>query len=149
MTLIERIKDGYVLGLVIYKDTLMHYMAPSAWFVMNYPKYDPSILTSDERAGEFRDGVLVVDNSTAEAYLKSMQPDAVSLDELRAELPDRKDSLQPVFLIDFDNHQYVSWYFDIDYEEYVPDGWEGVFDNPLNYLPDEVKAIWGQTEATL
>lgn len=147
MTLVERIKDGYVLGLVFYKSTLMMYMAPSAWFVMDYAKYDPSITTSEERSGKFRDGVLLVDNSTVLAYLKSMQPDAISIDELQAELPNRKDSLQPTFLIDFDSHRYVSWYFDIDYEEYIPSGWEGVFDNPLSYLPDEVRRIWGETEA--
>jgi hypothetical protein len=144
MTLIERIKDGYVLGLVFYKSTLMMYMAPPAWFVMDYARYDPSITTSDERSSKFRDGVLLVDDSTALAYLKSMQPDAISIDELQAELPNYKDSLQPIFLIDFDNHRYVSWYFDVDYEEYIPSGWEGVFENPFAYLPNEVKAIWEQ-----
>lgn len=142
MTLTERIEDGYVLGLVLYRSKLMMYMAPSAWFVMDYPRYDPSITASRERSGDFRDGVLVVDDSTVEDYLKSMQEDAVSLDELQAYLPEKKESLQPIFLIDFDSHRYVSWFFDIDYEEYIPAGWEGVFDNPLNYLPDEVKAIW-------
>lgn len=142
MTLTERIKDGYVLGVVLYQNTLIMYMAPSAWFVMDYPKYDPSIIASKERSSDFRDGVLLVDDSTAEAYLKAMQADTISLEELRAEFPGHKDALQPIFLIDFDGRRYISWYFDIDYEEYVPSGWEGVFDNPLNHLPDEVKVIW-------
>lgn len=148
MTLKRRIGDGYVLGLMRYQETLMMYMAPSAWFVMDYARYDPSITTSDDRSSKFRDGVLLVDDSTALAYLKAMQPDAISIDELQAELPNRRDPLQPIFLIDFDSHKYISWYFDVDYEEYIPSGWEGVFDNPLNYLPNEMREIWGRTEAT-
>jgi hypothetical protein len=92
----------------------MMYMVPSAWFIIDYPRYDPSITGSRERSGDFRDGVLVVDDSTVEDYLKSMQEDAVSLDELQAYLPEKKESLQPIFLIDFDSHRYVSWFFDID-----------------------------------
>lgn len=142
MTLKDRIEDGYVLGLVSYQDTIMIYMAPSAWFVMNYPKYDPSILTSQERSTDFRNGVLMVDNSTVEAYLKAMRPDAISVNDLKGELPNNHEALQPIFLIDFNNQRYVSWFHDIDYEEYIPPDWEGIFDNPLTYLPDEIKQIW-------
>jgi hypothetical protein len=61
----------------------------------------------------------------------------------------KNNPLQPIFLIDFANHRYVSWFFDINYEEYIPTGWEGVFDNPLNYLSDEAKTIWGGTDGAL
>lgn len=142
MTLKDRIEDGYVLGLVSYQDTIMIYMAPSAWFVMNYPKYDPSILASQERSTDFRNGVLMVDNSTVEAYVKAMRPDAISVNDLKGELPNNHEALQPIFLIDFNNQRYVSWFYDIDYEEYIPPNWEGIFDNPLTYLPDEIKQIW-------
>ncbi len=142
MTLSERIQEGYVLGLVRYQNTLLMYMAPSAWFVMDYPKYDPSILASKERSSDFREGVLLVDNSTRAAYLKAMQPDSISIDELKAELPIHKDALQPIFLIDFDNQRYSSWFFDIDYEEYVPKDWVGVFENPIDHLPDAQKTLW-------
>ncbi len=61
----------------------MMYMAPSAWFVMDYPRHDPSIVASKNRSDDFRNDVLLVDESTVEDYLKSMQVNAVSLDELQ------------------------------------------------------------------
>lgn len=142
MSIAEGLDQGYELGCIHYKGEYSFYMNPSAWFVMDYARYDPEATNDKNLADYFRDGILVVDDSTAEAYLKSMQPDAISMDELRVEVLEHKDSLQPIFLIDFDNHRYVSWYFDVDYEKYIPSGWEGVFESPLNYLPDEVRKIW-------
>jgi len=142
MSITESLSQGYELGVIHYKGEYTFYMNPSAWFVMDYARYDPDAAKDRNLKDYFRDGILVVDDFTAEAYMHSMKPDAVSVDELRAELPQKKDSLQPIFLIDFDNHRYVSWYFDIDYEEYIPSGWEGVFENPLGYLSDEVRKIW-------
>jgi hypothetical protein len=142
MTLTERLEDGYVLGITHYNNSYRAYVAPSAWFVMDYKAYDPSITASQQRTNDFRNGVIVVDLDTADAYLSAMEPDLLPMDELRNALPANGDQLQPLFLIDFETRQYISWYFDIGYEDYIPSGWKGVFDNPINYLPEPIRQIW-------
>lgn len=147
MTVEEHISNGDVLGIIVDQGLLKIYMAPSIWFVMNYESYYPSAMEIRDRRGRyngplFREDVRVVNSLNADVYLNHMEKNILQPKDIIKIKEKDAESIQPIFLIDFDHHRYVSWFYDIDYEEYIPNGWEGIFDNPLNFLPDEIKAIW-------
>lgn len=46
------------------------------------------------------------------------------------------------FRLDFDKKMFVNGFTDMEVEEYLPDeSWKGEFGTPVNYLPEEIKAI--------
>jgi len=144
------------LGAVCYQGKYRFFLEHTAWWIIDYPSYSPSILNSKERINDFRNGILVVDEN-AEEFLEAMKEAEISLDDLRrlvnkqhqftlADEDDDRGDLDLVFLINFDEKLYVSMFFDVTYEEYVPKGWKGVFDDPLKYVRKEIQDIWEEVK---
>jgi hypothetical protein len=126
------------LGVVKYQGEFRYLIDMVAWWIMDYATYDPRILTAAHR-DEFRGGVTVVDNDTAEDFLRALADQEITREDLKkllAEKKDPEDEVRLTFLIDFDQRLYVSMFFDIGLEDYVPKGWKGIYDDPLKYIPD-------------
>lgn len=144
------------LGAVCYQGKYRFFLEHTAWWILDYASYDPSSLADGEDNSYFRNGILVVDEN-AEEFLEAMKEAEILLDDLRrlvnkqhkitlADEDDYRGDLQLVFLVNFDEKLYVSMFFDVAYEEYVPKGWKGVFDDPLKYVPKEIQDIWEEVE---
>lgn len=142
MTLEEKIEANYLLGVVQYGDNIRFYMNPIAYWIMDSKAYDPTYNPANSPGAIFRDGIFTVDESNVKQFLRAIEPDHISLDTIKDNLPSLEEELTLYFLIDFDNKIFVNAYADVEIERYVPASWEGILDYPLNYLPDEIKQIW-------
>lgn len=127
-----------------------------AWFVS---EKDPWFLDQEklsrafERKGyhvqhDSRDSTRVrsVDDSSADEFLESMRPYRVTVEELRsminAKLPVESwediAELVPSLYVNFDDRTLLSLYSEpASFEDYVPDGWEGRYDNFLHLVPED------------
>jgi hypothetical protein len=145
-TIEERILENYILGCIKYKGNYSFYLMPIAWWILNYAKYSPSILENKERVANFRNGILVVDKENIKLYLKNIEEDKLTDKELM-EISNEINRKYPEegysylnFFIDFDNKEYINGFYDIEMEDYLPDDtWNGKFDEPLKYLPSELR----------
>lgn len=142
MNIDQKIESNYLLGAVCVNGNLSFYMNPLAYWIMNTKAYDPTYNPNNSLGPPFRNGVFIVDNSNIEPFLEAIEPDRISIEEVIQYIPEFGEELTLYFLIDFDNKLFVNGYVDVEIEKYVPQDWEGISDNPLNYLPNEVKAIW-------
>ncbi|QNR87019.1 hypothetical protein H9N25_11855 [Pedobacter riviphilus] len=130
----ENIENSYLFGCMKYKNDLSFYLMPIAFWILNYSKYDPTYNPKDWD-DIYRDNLLNVSDENIELYLRSIELDKIDLDSVDV----KKYDLANIFLffIDFDSKIFISYFDDIDIEEYLPDeSWVGKFDNPLNYLPE-------------
>lgn len=142
MSIDQKIEANYLLGSVLYNGMLYFYMNPLAYWIMDAKGYDPTYVATDSQESSFRDGIFVVDSNNAELYLKAIEQDKISLSEIVQHLPELGTELTLYFLVDFDGKRFVSAYSDVEIEKYIPHGWQGILDYPVNYLPDDVKNIW-------
>jgi hypothetical protein len=142
MTIDQKIEANYLLGAVRVNGRVMFYMNPIAYWIMDTKSYDPGYDASGSPGPLFRDGVFIVDSHNVNLFLKAIEPDSVSLEDIIGNLPLLGEELNLFFLIDFNSRLFVNGYADIEIEKYIPEDWKGIFDNPLNYLPDDIKAIW-------
>lgn len=95
-----------------------------------------------------RSGIAVVDQNTAEAFLRAPEVHSLGLQFLRQALLERFPSAQswwdvsflfPVAFVDFDNRRFAGFYQNGPrLEHYVPDGWVGEFADFANTYPEEV-----------
>ncbi len=141
----ERLSENYIIGCIKYNGNYYFYLMPIAWWIINYEKYDPSILNSKERISNFRNGVIVVADGQTDNFIKSIREDEISLQELKEIiLFDGKGNYDYLnFFIDFDKKEYINGFYDIEVEDYLPDEtWTGKFDEPKKYLPDELQKLW-------
>ena len=93
-----------------------------------------------------RGGISIIDVSTIDEYIgNSMSDYRVSKDQLREQLiqsTTRQEilSMVPSLYIDFIEKKLYSLYPEFfSFEEYIPDGWQGTFEEFLDVIDDEVK----------
>ena len=134
----ENIDNSYLFGCVKYKNEFSFYLMPIAYWVLNYIKYDPRCSLSDwgTNGHIFRDNVLNVDDDNIEPFIKSIQVDIIDIDSLS--MADYRFMDIFLFYIDFDSKTFISYFDDIDVEEYIPNLWTGKFEDPINYLPENL-----------
>lgn len=134
----DKINDSFIFGCVKYKNNFSFYLMPIAYWILNYAKYDPKYNPDDwDDDIIFRDNILNVEDSMIEPFIKSIEVDKIGIESINIS----DYNLMNVFLfyIDFDTKTFISYFDDIDIEEYLPDeNWIGKFDNPLNYLPKKL-----------
>jgi hypothetical protein len=137
----ENIKNSYLFGCVKYKDKFSFYLMPIAYWVLNYAKYDPEYNPSDWEEGiVFRDDILNVNDSNIEPFIESIKVDEIDVDSVNFNDYNFEDIF--LFFVDFDSKTFISYFDDIEIEEYLPDeNWIGKFENPISYLPKELIAI--------
>ena len=137
----EKVDNSYLLGCINYHNQLTFYLMPIAYWILNYEKYDPAY-NPDDWEDVFRDNILNVDDDDTESFLKSIKVDEINIDSINSSHYNLIDIF--LFYIDFDKKTYVSFFDDIDVEEYLPnDMWTGTFDNPISYLPREILSELG------
>lgn len=73
--------------------------------------------------------------------------DQISLNDLKSIIfkyrnneYDNYDEL--LFFVDFDKCVYITNFSEIEVEKYLPEKWTGKTDDPLKYLPDDLKCLW-------
>ena len=137
----QKIIENYILGCIKYNGNYNFYLMPIAWWILNYVKYDPSISKNKERETKFRNGILVVTDENIKPYIKSIENDKLTEEELLElnnifkKYPEEEYSCIN-FLIDFDEKNYINGFDYIEMEDYLPDEtWKGKYDTPLKYLP--------------
>lgn len=137
-----------LLGCIKFEGNYYFYLMPVAWWILDYKKYDPK--NSKEDNFNFRNNIFVVTNENVDFFMKSIEDDKISLIQLQEII--KKYSTEKYkydnynylyFYIDFDKYIYINGLFDVGLEDYLPDpSWTGKFDNPLNYMPEDIKKIW-------
>jgi hypothetical protein len=142
------------LGLVIIEGNQRFFLEHDAWWILDYQRYSPSIIDSETRTTDFRNGILLVDENNAEKFLEVMKDSEVLAKDVRRLILEARELMETdedeeefvlMFLIDFDKKLYVNGFFDFlvqPYEEFVPKGWTGILDNPLKYVSDDIKSLW-------
>jgi hypothetical protein len=104
--------ENYLLGAIKYQGDYNFYLMPIAWWILNYHKYNPNY-DATKREEPFRNNVLNVTDSKIDDFVESI-----------------------------DSKRFVSSFPDIEVEDYLPDSsWQGIFGNPVEYLPDELKRV--------
>jgi hypothetical protein len=113
--------------------------------ILDYPSYasDFTALNDLGKPETFRNNLLKVDETNAERFLIEMESDELSSQNIREllQLGRRKD-WQLSVVIDFDNKAYINGYSETPLQNYIPSHWTGYEGAPLDYVPDEIKAIW-------
>jgi len=136
----ENIENSYLFGCVKYKDKFSFYLMPIAYWILNYAKYDPEYNPSDWEEGiVFRDDILNVNDINIEPFIESIKVDNIDVDLVN--FNDYNFEQIFLFFVDFDSKTFISYFDDIEIEEYLPDEkWVGKFENPISYLPKEMVA---------
>ncbi|RYE55748.1 MAG: hypothetical protein EOP48_09545 [Sphingobacteriales bacterium] len=124
----QRVETDYLIGCIKYKSAYQFYLMPLAWWILDYQTYDPSILQEDKF--DFRDGIYCVSDNKIEGYLSSISEDRISFSEVQYIKKNWGEEYSQVrVFIDFDERQYISAFFDVSIEDYLPnDQWIGRFD---------------------
>jgi hypothetical protein len=131
-----------LLGAVCHRQHWRFYSGTIAEWILDYRAYDPAYDPSAWPT-PFRNNLLTVSPDDAAAFQESMAPQEQSLDEVRALVQHRGTEAVPLsVVVDFDRRLFVNGYYDLAIEAYVPPGWQAVFDDPLQYLPEPLRTIW-------
>ncbi len=131
------------LAAVKFRGNWRFFYDQDAMFLLDYPSYDGGLHNPTE--GEFRYGTLIVDETNAEQWMKSIFAE-VSLEQvpnLCWEGTERR--VQLTFLINFDEKLWAGsgWHNDqSSLEDYQPHGWTALEDPVLDYLPDNLKGYF-------
>jgi hypothetical protein len=132
----ENIKNSYLFGCVKHNNAFSFYLMPIAYWILNHFKYDPEYNPNDWEF-VFRDNILNVDDDNIESFIKSIEVDKIDIDSVK--MSDYRFMDTYLFFIDFDSKTFVSYFDDLDIEEYLPDDeWIGKFEDPINYLSEDL-----------
>ena len=131
----ENIGNSYLFGCVKYKNKYEFYLMPVVYWVLNHAKYNPKY-NPDDWEYVFRDNVLNVTDDNIEPFIKAIEVDKIDIDSVK--MADYRFMDIFLFFIDFDSKIFISYFDDIDIEEYIPNLWTGKFEDPINYLPENL-----------
>lgn len=138
----DSIDNSYLFGCIKYKNHFSFYLMPIAYWVLNYEKYDPKYDPKDWEDGIiFRDNILNVDDDNIEPFMESIKVDFVDIESVN--ISDYNLMAIFLFYIDFDSKRFISYFDDIEIEEYLPsEEWEGIFGDPIKFIPENLKNIF-------
>ncbi len=132
------IDNSFLFGCLKYKEKITFYLMPLANWILNYSMYDPDYNPDDWKdTPPFRNNILNVSEDNIELFVDAIEIDKIDVNKIILE----KFNLRDIFLfyVDFDSKIFISHFDDIDIEEYLPDdNWVGKFDDPVNYLPQDL-----------
>jgi len=135
----NRLEDNALLGYMKFSELGSFYLMPIAYWILNYSKYDPTY-NPKEWAFVFRNNILNVRAENTSDFFSSIEQDKIPFVELEEAIRNKLEGIALSFYIDFDSKLFVSAFENIEVETYLPDDtWKGKFDNPLLYLPADVK----------
>lgn len=141
----KELKRDECLGAVNFNGN-WHFLAlyVGEW-ILDYPSYEPY---SDKSKKNYRNGLWIVNEKTAAEFLEAMKNEEMSQDDVRQLIKEKsEDEIPLLFVINFDERLFVDGHPDRDIAEFVPEGWKGVEDSPLKYVPASIKSIWSPIPA--
>jgi hypothetical protein len=132
-----------IIGAIRYHSEWRFFEAPVTSWVLNHHSYNPMLSDMIDRNIKkvTRNNLLEVDETNAENFLNAIEtyetfPDNI-LDYLEAGYDDELS-----VVIDFDNRVYINSYPEVPLQTYIPSHWTVYQGSPLDYVPDEIRAIW-------
>jgi hypothetical protein len=133
-----------LIGAVKWKSRWRYFAGTLGDWTFDYLAYDPSHRPSPADK-DFRGGLLLVDQSNADAFCAAMQPYELAPATI-ARWAERHgaDAVPLVMVADFDARFFVHGYSEPiePKSKYLPAGWRGVEDDPHKHVPPEVSAPW-------
>lgn len=124
------------------------------WF-MDLPRFHQAFIDKGyDLSGDidygYRFDIPILNEHTASSFLACIKDEQVSVEALRAGLikqlskygsdPEALAGWAPALLVDFDNKQLSSYFPEpASFEQYVPEGWTGHYENFTGQLPDPQK----------
>lgn len=115
-------------------------------WILDLKKYLPPDIPIDEES--IRKKFPIVDSYDAGQYFNSLKDYEIKLEEvssIKVFVSENEPlaTLHITYLVNFDDKLFVDGYEDyITICQYVPSEWHGITDNPLNYLPSEIKQFF-------
>jgi hypothetical protein len=132
-----------VIGAVRYQSKWRIFEPPVHSWVLNYCLYNPKLTALiDPNVHEVtQNNLLEVDETNAENFLTAIETYETFPDQIRDFLEAGYDDELSV-VIDFDNKVYNNNYPEIPLQNYIPSHWTVYQGSPLDYVPDDIRAIW-------
>jgi hypothetical protein len=134
----NNIKNSYLFGCIKNKNKFTFYLMPVVYWVLNHSKYAPNYNPEDWEY-VFRNNILNVIDNNIEPFIRAIEVDKIDIDSV--DMTNYRFMDIFLFFVDFDSKIFISYFHDIDVEEYLPDNqWIGKFEDPINYLPKNLIA---------
>ena len=139
----KKIERDYLFGCIKYKNQWDIYLMPVIYWILNNEKYNPDY-NPKEWEFIFRGNILNVPDEAVPDFLRAIAVDKIDLNIDLEGIQSVSNVLEYFhFFIDFDKKLYVTSFTDIGGEEYLPsDDWTGISNNPINFLPKNLKEIF-------
>ncbi len=132
--------DGLVDIITVIKidNQYKWYCCDKFYWVLDYTKYEPNNTNYSSRFG-----IGILNESTVYSFMEQMTEYSCSYNELQqlllkcmpVEWFDEIQHLFPKMFIDFDEKKLYSIYSEQLLETYVPDGWEGLYQDFKDLIP--------------
>ncbi|MCY9019498.1 hypothetical protein MOF32_13555 [Priestia megaterium] len=144
--------EEIIIG-VIFNQQFQWYITTKELWYLDYNKLDQAFENGDDLSTDLssepeREGITVLDEKNAEAFLKRVESFKVdksyllSLFEERIlnDVDDDRLDFSPSLLVDFDDKKLYSMFPEpASFEEYVPDNWDGWYEDFTNLVPEKEK----------
>jgi len=144
--------EEIIIG-VIFKQQFQWYITNKELWYLDYNKLDQAFENGDDLSTDIsseseREGITVLDEKNAEAFLKRVESFKVdksyllSLFEERIlnDVDDDRLDFSPSLLVDFDDKKLYSMFPEpASFEEYVPNNWDGWYEDFTNLVPEKEK----------
>ena len=143
-----------IIVAVIYNNEFKWYVTDKELWFLDYSKLDSEyknlgISIENNNEPEERSGVKVLDNENVDIFLQRINKYIATKDDLNYLLLKNIESkseggdlldLTPALLINFDNKTLYSMFPEpASYEEYVPKGWSGEYEDFTKIIPKSEK----------
>jgi len=110
---------------------------------LDYVAYD------DEVDNKWRGGLPKVDHTNAQEFIQYLQSQSKEISSIQ--IPETENLSFPgqqallTFVVNFDEQIFVNgWHDNIAIEEYAPENWTAIEDDPYQYVPTTVRGLWNK-----
>ncbi|MCA0456563.1 MAG: hypothetical protein LCI00_21500 [Chloroflexi bacterium] len=132
----------YSLAAVKFMGKWRFFYDIDVMFLLDYPSYHGD---HNPTQGEFRYGTLIVDETNAEQWMRSMFAEVTIEQVPNLYLENTEQRMRLTFLINLDEKLWIGsfWHNDQTFlGDYQPQGWTAKEDLAINYLPADLKGYF-------
>ena len=133
-----------LIGAVKWQSRWRYFAGTLEEWTFDYATYDPSYRPSPDDKS-FRGGLLLVDQSNADAFCAVMKPYELESPTVARWVKEHgPDAVPLVMVADFDNRSFIHGYTEPveARSNYLAPGWRGLEDDPYKHVPREISAPW-------